>query len=84
MARHDSNYDLTDTEKRDLIKLIEQGKTREVCTSPPGASHFPRWKIHEATDLGKFGIHTTRKRLIEVLSLSHGAAGLMECIKNQT
>jgi adenine-specific DNA-methyltransferase len=26
MARHDTAYELSDAEKRDLIKLIEQGK----------------------------------------------------------
>ena len=35
MSRHDSNYNLTDIEKRDLIKLIEQGMTLEVCTAIP-------------------------------------------------
>lgn len=32
MAKTDSDkYELTEAEKRDLIKLIEKGKTREVC-----------------------------------------------------
>ena len=68
MARHDSNYDLTDTEKRDLIKLIEQGKTREVCTAilPFQTLEHIDEPRKEAADLGKFGIHATRKRLIGV------------------